>query len=191
MRLLISVLFRCKHSVKPSCTLSFTFCHLNMSRCVLSWEWNGTRPSGTTRPAAQIRPSDFVIFDLSFCTNERKMGISYERPATSHCLNQCWNIDNRTLGKKNREIFMKFIHFHSVKCICKSPGTWRLFCLGLNVLTKNSRHLLHNIFKCIFVSEFRLQFHWSFCPIDNKSPLVWIMAWHLMGDEPLSEPMIA
>ena len=103
MRLLISVLLRCKHSVKPSCTLSFTFCHLNMSRCVLSWEWNGTRPSGTTRPAAQIRPSDFVIFDLSFCTNERKMGIFYERPATSHCLNQCWNIGNRTLGKKTEK----------------------------------------------------------------------------------------
>ena len=54
-----------------------------------------------------------------------------------------------------------------------------------------------DIFRCIFVNE-------KFCilnkislkfvpkgPIDNNSALVWIMAWHRIGDKPLSELMLS
>ena len=40
--------------------------------------------------------------------------------------------------------------------------------------------------------EIRLQRHWNYIPkgpIDNKSALVQVMAWHRTGDKPLSEPI--
>ena len=56
--------------------------------------------------------------------------------------------------------------------------------------------LADKIFKCIFVNE-------KFCilirislkfvpkgPIDNNQALAQIMAWHRIGDKPLSEPML-
>ena len=52
----------------------------------------------------------------------------------SHYLNQCWNIVNWTLGTNVSEILLKFIHFHSRKCIWKYWSS----CLGLNVLTLES-----------------------------------------------------
>ena len=54
-----------------------------------------------------------------------------------------------------------------------------------------------NIFKCIFVNKnvWILNASWlKFVPrdpIDNKTALVEIMAWHRTGDKPLSEPVMA
>ena len=62
---------------------------------------------------------------------------------------------------------------------------------------QNGCHFAEDIFKCIFMDE-------SFCiwikislkfdatgPIDNKSALFQIMAWHWTGNKPLPEPVLA
>ena len=73
--------------------------------------------------------------------------------------------------------------------------------LGHNELThwdqdKNGHHFPGDIFKCIFLNEnvwiwilLSLKFV-SKGPINNIPALVQIMAWHLPGDNPLSEPML-
>ena len=61
---------------------------------------------------------------------------------------------------------------------------------------QNGRHVADDVFKCIFLNE-------KFCilirialrfvpkgPIDNKSALVQVMAWHPTGDKQLLEPML-
>ena len=43
------------------------------------------------------------------------------------------------------------------------------------------------------IIELPLEFHWKFVPrsqINNKPALVQVMAWHQIGDMPLSEPML-
>ena len=56
--------------------------------------------------------------------------------------------------------------------------------------------LVDNIFKCIFLNENdRIPFQISLkfvpkSPIDNTPGLVQVMAWHWIGDKPLSEPML-
>ena len=53
-----------------------------------------------------------------------------------------------------------------------------------------------DIFKCFFMNEkFRISIWISLKfvpkgPIDNKSALVQVLAWHLTGDKPLPEPML-
>ena len=50
------------------------------------------------------------------------------------------------------------------------------------------------IFKCIFiwkVLNFKISLEFvPKGPIDNKALLVQVMAWHQIGDKPLSEPML-
>ena len=56
-----------------------------------------------------------------------------------------------------------------------------------------------NIFKCIFSNEniwILIEFSLKFVPkglipISNTPALGQIMAWHLLGDKPLSDPMMA
>ena len=61
---------------------------------------------------------------------------------------------------------------------------------------QNGHHFADDIFRCIFVNE-------KFCifikislkfvpkgPIDNNPALVQIMAWHQIGNKPLSEPLL-
>ena len=61
---------------------------------------------------------------------------------------------------------------------------------------QNGRHFEDNIFKSLFVNE-------KFCvlirislkivpkgPLDHNSALTQVMAWHLTGAKPLSEPML-
>ena len=56
--------------------------------------------------------------------------------------------------------------------------------------------LADDIFRCIFVNEkicIFIKKSLKFVPkvpIDNNPVLVYIMAWHLIGDRPLSEPML-
>ena len=63
-------------------------------------------------------------------------------------------------------------------------------------LRHNGRHLVNNIFKCIFLNEnFWISNNMSLkCVpldlIDNMSSLVQIMAWCRISDKPLSEPMM-
>ena len=55
----------------------------------------------------------------------------------------------------------------------------------------------HIIFKCIFFNEnvwILIKISLKFVPkgpIDNKSTLVQVMAWHRAGDKPLLEPVMA
>ena len=54
-----------------------------------------------------------------------------------------------------------------------------------------------DIFKCIFSNEnvwISIKIQLKFAPLvptDNKPALVQMMAWHLAGAKPLSEPMMA
>ena len=56
--------------------------------------------------------------------------------------------------------------------------------------------LADNIFKCILLNEndrIQIQISLNFFPrnpIDNKPALVWVMAWHQIGDKPLPELMM-
>ena len=61
---------------------------------------------------------------------------------------------------------------------------------------QNGRHFADGISKCIFMNEklcisirFSLKFV-PWCPIDSKSVLVQVIAWHRAGDKQLSEPML-
>ena len=61
---------------------------------------------------------------------------------------------------------------------------------------QNGHHLAGYIFRCIFVNEqfwILIKISFKFISkglIDNNQALVQIMAWHQMGDKPLSEPML-
>ena len=61
---------------------------------------------------------------------------------------------------------------------------------------QNGRLFADDIFRCIFVNEqfcFFIKISLKFVPkspIDNNPALVKIMAWHRIGDKPLSEPML-
>ena len=62
---------------------------------------------------------------------------------------------------------------------------------------QNGRHFADDKFRCIFVNEnVCISFENSLKfvaggPINNTATLVWIMAWHRIGDKPLSKPMLA
>ena len=61
---------------------------------------------------------------------------------------------------------------------------------------QNGRHFADDIFKCIFLNKnvgISIRISMKFvpkCPINNIPALVQILAWHLPGDKPLSEPMM-
>ena len=61
---------------------------------------------------------------------------------------------------------------------------------------QNGRHFTDNIFNYIFMNEniiILMQISLKFAPmgpIDNKSALVQVTAWHRPGDKPLYEPML-
>ena len=63
-------------------------------------------------------------------------------------------------------------------------------------MDKMAAILADNIFKCIFLNENdRIPIHISLKfvskgPINNKTVLVQVMAWHRTGDKPLPEPMM-
>ena len=61
---------------------------------------------------------------------------------------------------------------------------------------QKGRHFAEDIFRCIFVHEkfyILIKISLKFVPkgpIDNNPPLVQLMAWHRIGNKPLSEPML-
>ena len=71
-------------------------------------------------------------------------------------------------------------------------------CLPINTLRlrQNGSHFADDIFKCIFLNQnawISLKISLKFAPkvrINNIPALVQIMAWHRLGDKPLSEPMM-
>ena len=71
-----------------------------------------------------------------------------------------------------------------------------LFQLTHLPLDKMAVILADNIFKCIFLNEngrILIQISLKLVPrshIDNKPALVQVMAWHRIGDKPLSEPLL-
>ena len=122
----------------------------------------------------------------------------------------------RTLGTNFSEILGKIHSFSFKKMHLKmSSAKGRLFSLGLNELKnaiclflgksylvntlrprQNSRHFADDVMKCIFLKEKKsvsINISLNFVPkgqINNISALVQIMAWHLAGAKPLSEPMM-
>ena len=60
--------------------------------------------------------------------------------ACRHYLNQCWYITNLTLRSKLLiEILIEILTFSFTKMHLKmSPGKWRPFCLGLNLLRRST-----------------------------------------------------
>ena len=61
---------------------------------------------------------------------------------------------------------------------------------------QNGRHFADVLFKCVFLKENMcvvIEISLKFIPegpIDNKSALVQVMAWHLLGAKALSEPIL-
>ena len=85
----------------------------------------------------------------------------------------------------------------SVFCCCMNMEICLTVVTELNALRlrQNGRHIT-DFYKCIFFKEnvwilikISLRFV-SKGPVNNTAALVQIMAWHLSGDKPLSEPMI-
>ena len=70
--------------------------------------------------------------------------------------------------------------------------TWKVNTLRLR---HNGHHFVDNIFKCILLNEnvqISIKISLKFVPnghIKNIPALVQIMAWHQLGDKPLSEHM--
>ena len=60
---------------------------------------------------------------------------------------------------------------------------------------QNGRYFPYNVFNRIFFNEnAMIKILLKFVPegaIDNKSTLVWVMAWRRTGDKPLSEPNVS
>ena len=111
----------------------------------------------------------------------------------SHYLNQCWLIVKWT-NILQWNFFYKKIH---LQIVCKMLT----ICSGCDVLThlpldKMATILADNNFKCIFLNEndrIPIRISLEFVPrspIDNKPALVQVMAWHLTGNKPLSEPVV-
>ena len=82
-----------------------------------------------------------------------------------------------------------------VSAISQFKG-WYIAKLNTLRLKQNGRHFADNIFECIFMNEnlwISLKTSLKFVPkvrINNIPTLVPIMAWHLVGAKPLSEPMM-
>ena len=53
-----------------------------------------------------------------------------------------------------------------------------------------SQKTFSDVYSQMISFVFWSEFHWSLCPIDNNTALVWIMAWCRIGAKPLSEPML-
>ena len=65
-----------------------------------------------------------------------------------------------------------------------------------SALKQSRRHFADDIFKCIFLNEkfcILIKISLKFVPkghIDYKAALAYVMAWHRIGDKPLSESML-
>ena len=76
--------------------------------------------------------------------------------------------------------------------------SWSTAALRLNTLRprQNGRHFADDTFKRIFLSEnvgiaIKISLKYVlYCPINNMSALVQVMAWRRPGDKPLTEPMV-
>ena len=94
------------------------------------------------------------------------------RQATSHYLSQCWPKSLSPYGVPRPQWANS-----------SPPG-------------QKGHHFADDILKCIFMNEnffISIQISLKFVPkgpIDNDTALVWIMAWHPIGNKPLSEPML-
>ena len=73
---------------------------------------------------------------------------------------------------------------------------WRHRVFNTLIPRQNGRHIADDIINCIFLNEnvwLSIKISTKFVPKDqiNDIPaLVWLMAWRLPGDKPLSEPMM-
>ena len=127
--------------------------------------------------------------------------VTYLQP--DHYMNQCWLTVNWTLRNKlllnfdqNERLEIKENVFENV--ICRMLViSFRPQCFNSSPPGQNGRLFADDIFRCIYTNE-------KFCilvkislnlvrkgPNDNNPALVQVMAWHRIGNKPLSEPMLA
>ena len=93
-----------------------------------------------------------------------------------------------SLGINFSEILITIETFSFKKMHLKIlSAKWRPFCLGLNGLNPDKMAAVNAKF-CI-LNKISLKFVLK-GPVDNNPALVYIMAWHRIGDKPLSEPML-
>ena len=84
------------------------------------------------------------------------------------------------------------ITFWVIHTDCSAPGgkqSWKRH-IPLEKWPPFWQTTFSNQFSRIKMMKFRLKFHWNLFPIDIKSALVRVMAWHLPGHKPLPEPML-
>ena len=73
---------------------------------------------------------------------------------------------------------------------------WWIDCLTHLPLDENGHHFAEDMFRCIFMNEkfsILIKISIKFVPkrpIDNNTALAKIMAWHQIGDKPLSVPVL-
>ena len=103
------------------------------------------------------------------------------RPHQLHCVNTmwCWSL------------------WHVSNYTARWMEGWCLYCfINSSPPGQNGCHFTDGIFKCIFINEkfcILIQISLKFVlksPIDDKSGLVQVMAWHLTGDKSLLEPIL-
>ena len=105
--------------------------------------------------------------------------------ASSHCLNQCWNIVNWTLRNNLQWNISQTFSFKKMH-LNKSSGKRRPCCLNLNLLmhwglSKMATNFSDCISEHIFMNLLNLIL---MGPIVNKSSLVLVMAWCWTGPKP-------
>ena len=83
-------------------------------------------------------------------------------------------------------------NMYSTAGVCNITEQPRFLTFNSSPPEQNGRHCADDIFKHVFLNEndpISLKIV-PRGPIDNKSALVRVMAWHRTGDKPLSEPML-
>ena len=114
--------------------------------------------------------------------------------APSHYLNQCWLIIGEVHWHPSQALSLDDVKIPIKKYRLKiSVLKWHP---GLPAINEFNSLFSDDTFRCMFVNE-------NFCilieislkfvpkgPFDNNPTLVQIMAWRLIGDKPLSEPML-
>ena len=106
------------------------------------------------------------------------------------------NIDLRLSAPISSQFHRKSARFDGKNCyiILKDYAFARVQWINLSPPGRNGRHFVNDIFKCMFVNEksyILIKIALKFVPIDNNPALVKIVVWRLIGDNSLSELILA
>ena len=108
---------------------------------------------------------------------------------------QCANLEWALLCV--RTVMLQGRHFQSDGQVCNHPTCPDVYMFNILRSRQNGCHFADCIFICIFLNgnlSILIQMSLKFVPkgvIDNNSTLVHTRGWHLAGDKPLSESIMA